>query len=100
MSTPVTAKAPTAYWKPSCEGDESASSAAPGMDQAMLIGMRYRRLRKIAQMPIGRLAQWHRLMRVILLQLPERESDAVGKSQGLRQGVQETEIHIQAARAM
>lgn len=52
MRAPVTTNAPTAEGKPPCGAAESASSAAPGVDQAMLIGIRYRKLRTIPHTPI------------------------------------------------
>ncbi|GAA2847125.1 hypothetical protein GCM10020220_040820 [Nonomuraea rubra] len=46
-----TMNAPTAAGNPPGTGPVAISSAAPGVDQAMLIGMRYRSPRKIAAAP-------------------------------------------------
>ena len=47
-STPTRAKAPSAAANPPSIGPVVASSAAPGVDQAMLIGMRETRLSRMA----------------------------------------------------
>src|SRR3546814_19492951 len=52
MSTAVTMKAPTAPANPPSTAPEVASSAPPGVDQAMLIGCLVLRLRMIAQAPM------------------------------------------------
>jgi hypothetical protein len=50
ISTPLTAKAPTAAEKSSVAADAS-SNAAPGVDHANASGMRYRKLSTIASTP-------------------------------------------------
>src|SRR5882757_6781140 len=52
ISAPVTMKAPTAAGKPPGTAPVVANSAAPGVDQAMLIGILVLRLSAMAQTPI------------------------------------------------
>ncbi len=52
-SAPLTRNAPTATGKPPCGTAEAASSAAPGVDQATLIGIRRHRLSTIPQSPMA-----------------------------------------------
>ena len=53
ISAPLIRNAPTATGNPPSGIAEDASSAAPGVDQAMLIGSRRQRLNRIAQRPIA-----------------------------------------------
>ena len=50
---PETMKAPQAASKPPATAPVEISKAAPGVDQAMLIGMRLRKARMTAQSPIA-----------------------------------------------
>ncbi len=52
MKSPETRKAPTAYPKPPWTGGPLARSAAPGVVQATMIGMRVLRLSRIPQIPV------------------------------------------------
>src|SRR6201999_1790668 len=53
INAPLSRKAPTAAGKPPAGIAEEASSAPPGVDQAMLIGSRNHRLSRIAHTPIA-----------------------------------------------
>jgi hypothetical protein len=53
IRTPLNRNAPTAAWNPPFGEADEASSAPPGVDQAMLIGSRYQRLSNIAHTPIA-----------------------------------------------
>src|ERR1700676_3073001 len=52
ISAPHNRNAPTAAWNPPSGAEDDASSAAPGVDHATLIGWRYQRLTRMAQTPI------------------------------------------------
>ncbi len=56
VSAPANRNAPTAPENPAAGAAETASSAAPGVDQATLIGWRYHRLSTIAASPMARAA--------------------------------------------
>src|SRR6185437_3533652 len=53
INTPQTRNAPTAAGNPPSGAPDAASSAAPGVDHAMLIGSRRQKLTRMAQTPIA-----------------------------------------------